>query len=131
MGEKSEVYISRARFLDDISHIPLQTVKEHLVEKDTHQWKLSVASKPKLRTYSLFIINPKTELYVTLLIPKCKRSIFCQFRSVILPLAIETGRYRNVPADERLCEISNLNLVEDEIHFLCFCFRYQELRTEL
>ena len=62
---------------NDISHIPLQTVKEHLVEKDTHQWELSVASKPKLRTYALFKINPNTELYVTLLIPKCKRSIFC------------------------------------------------------
>ena len=116
---------------NDISHIPLQTVKEHLVKKDTHQWKLSVASKPKLRTYALLKIHLKTELYVSLLIPKCKRSNFCQFRSGILPLAIETGRYRNVPADERLCEICNLNLVEDEIHFLCFCPRYQELRTEL
>ena len=117
--------------LNDNSHIPLQTVKEHLVKKDTHQWKLSVASKPKLRTYALFKINLKTELYVSLLIPKCKRSIFCQFRSGILPLAIETGRYRNVPADERLCEICYLNLVEDKIHFLSFCPRYQELRTEL
>ena len=90
-----------------------------------------MASKPKLRTYALFEINLKTELYVSLLILKCKRSIFCQFRSGILPLAIETGRHRNVPADERLCEICNWNLVEDEIHFLCFCPRYQELRTEL
>ena len=32
----------------NISHLPWQTVKEHLVKKDTHQWKLSVASKPKL-----------------------------------------------------------------------------------
>ena len=61
---------------NDISHIPLQTVEEHLVKKDTHQWKLSVASKPKLRTYALFKINLKTELYVSLLIPKCKRSIY-------------------------------------------------------
>ena len=88
---------------NDIS--PLQTVKEHLVEKDTHQWQLRVASIPKLRTFALFKINPKAELYVTLIIPKCKRSIFCQFRSGILLLAIETGRYRNEPADERLCEI--------------------------
>ena len=90
-----------------------------------------MASKPKSRTYALSKINLKTELYASLLIPKCKRSIFCQFRSGILPLAIETGRYRNVSADERLCEICNLNLVENEIHFLCFCHRYQELRTEL
>ena len=77
-------------------------------------------SKPKLRTYALFKIDTKTELFVTLLIPKCKRSIFCQFRSGILSLAIETGSYRIVPSDERLCEICNLNLVEGEIHFLCF-----------
>ena len=36
-----------------------------------------------------------------------------------------------VPLPRRLCEICNLNLVEDEIHFLCYCPRYQELRTEL
>ena len=59
-----------------------------------------------------------------LLIPKCKRYTFVN-------LAIETCRYRNVPADERLSKICSLNLVEDEIHFLCFCPRYQELRTEL
>ena len=69
---------------NDISRIPLQTVKEHLVKKDTYQWKLIVASKPKLRTYALFKINLKTELCVSLLFPKCKRSIFCQFRSGIL-----------------------------------------------
>ena len=90
-----------------------------------------MASKPKLRTYALFQINPKTESYVTLLIPKCERSIFCRFRNGILPLSIETGRYRNAPADERLCEICNFNLVEDEIHVLCFPPMYQELRNEL
>ena len=42
---------------NDISHIPLQTVKENLVEKNTYQWELSVTSKPKLRAYSLFKIN--------------------------------------------------------------------------
>ena len=36
-----------------------------------------------------------------------------------------------VPANVGLCEICKSNLVEDEIHFLCFCPMYQELGDKL
>jgi len=31
---------------------------------------------------------------------------------------IETGRYRKIPCDERLCSLCNCNNIEDETHFL-------------
>ena len=54
-----------------------------------------------------------------------------QFRCGILPLRIETGRFRNLPVEERICELCNLRQVEDEQHFLCDCPKYEELRLPL
>ena len=54
-----------------------------------------------------------------------------QIRLGILPLKIETGRFNNTKAIDRICEICNLNLVEDEMHFICLCPLYQEDRKTL
>ena len=38
--------------------------------------------------------------------------------TVTLFLRIDTGRYDNIPREERLCSLSNCNKIEDETHFL-------------
>jgi superfamily II helicase len=43
-----------------------------------------------------------------------KRSI-CRLRISSHRLQIETGRYRNVPRDERICQNCSENEVEDEV----------------
>ena len=53
-----------------------------------------------------------------------------QFRFWILPLNIETGRFRNQALDERLCTACEFNEIEDESHFLFQCSLYDELRSE-
>ena len=45
---------------------------------------------------------------------------FCCYYD-ILPLRIETGRFRNLPVEQRICELCELDMVEDEVHFLCTC----------
>ena len=57
-------------------------------------------------------------------------STFSQFRSRILHLEIEVGRYRNLPLQERICSICE-EAVEDEIHFLLTCNAYSDIRTRL
>ena len=54
-----------------------------------------------------------------------------QIRCGILPLKIETGRYSNLPVEERLCDICNLGKVESEIHFMLECPMYSEERLTL
>ena len=49
---------------------------------------------------------------------KMSRSIFAQLRLGILPLEIETGRFRNIPSENRMCHFCK-NEVEDELHFVC------------
>ena len=106
------------------------------------EWKMSMLSKPKLRTYIKFKSVFQTEPYVKCNISKYKRSLFAQFRIGILPIELETGRFRNVKdtntgkfrkviAEERLCKICNTGLVEDEEHFLIHCPIYTEFRQLL
>ena len=65
------------------------------------------------------------------LLPKSKRSLLSQFRCGVLPLATETGRYRQIPSNERYCTFCDENAIEDEIHFLCTCNFYGKLRDTL
>ena len=44
-----------------------------------------------------------------------------QIRCGIPPIRIETGRFCNLPVENRPCEICNQNKVEDEFHFLMEC----------
>jgi hypothetical protein len=44
-------------------------------------------------------------------------------------LEIEQGRYINIPAEARLCPHCDQNKVENEIHFLLECPKYQNLRN--
>ncbi len=54
-----------------------------------------------------------------------------QIRFGILPLHIETGRFRGTTLEERTCQICNSQSVEDEFHFILICNEYNELRINL
>ena len=41
---------------------------------------------------------------------------------------IETGRYDNIPRNERVCNVCNCKTIEDEIHFLLDCPSHSSLR---
>ncbi len=56
-----------------------------------------------------------------------QRSIMAQFRSGILPLSIETGRYTYIPEELRLCIFCLENCVENEEHFLFHCSFYSQM----
>ena len=97
---------------------------------------------PKLRTYIWFkdIFEPET--YIIKCMSRRRRSLMSQFRTGILPLEIETGRYvpifdknfflnRKRTANERICRLCSLNVIENEYHFLCVCPVYNSRRTIL
>ena len=110
-------------------------IKNRCMEQMKNEWKNALTTKPKLRTYIQFKTEFKVEPYEFKSIPKNKRSLFAQFRCGILPLAIETGRFRNkldlgtkkfrkTKIEERLCTICNNGCVEDECQFLFYCNTY-------
>ena len=96
-----------------------------------NDWKFKITNKPKLRTYVRFKDHHNTEDYVKFNISRKQRSLMAQFRIGILPLHIETGRFRGTPLEQRICSMCSSNEIESEQHFLLDCNMYQEYRTTL
>ena len=99
--------------------VDINYFKDALVSLENLQWETSVLNFPKLRTYVLFKSTYSTENYVKALLSKRLRSVLAQFRSGILPLKVETGRFIGTPIELRLCELCPESEIEDEIHFYC------------
>ena len=70
-------------------------------------------------------------MYLKKPLPFKVRQSFALLRCSTAPLRIETGRYENINAAERFCEICNTNDVEDEIHFFITCNAHQQERHKL
>ena len=62
---------------------------------------------------------------------RSKRSILSKIKLGVLPLAIETGRWKDVPLEKRLCLACNDKVLENEYHFVLFCDRFKETRTKM
>ena len=71
----------------------------------------------------------KAEKYVGISLSGYERSVLAQIRFGILKLHVETGRFNNIKLEDRLCQICNQNVVEDESHFLFECNAYDDLRN--
>ena len=82
----------------------------------------------KLRTYALFKTNLCYEPYFDIIRNVDIRKCFTGFRVSSHRLQIELGRYKKVPKEKRLCELCLSGEVEDEIHFVTSCERYDNKR---
>ena len=96
---------------------PLEDVKLHVNELRNNEWQNEIKLKPKLRFYTTFKLTLGVERYILYNLTPSERSIMSQLRFGILPINIESGRFRNIPSNERYCPFC-VNTVEDENHFL-------------
>ena len=110
--------------------IDLRIVDNKIVEIMGNDWKEQVNNKPKLRTYKLFKkeFKPSNSVFIN---NRVKRSLISKFRMGILPIAIETGRWRGMELQNRVCEICGNGDIEDEMHFLLKCAVYDDLRLDV
>ena len=109
----------------------LYSVKNKIHSLAVRNWEEEIIIKPKFRTYITFKNTFGTESYVTNNIFSRKRSLLSQCRIGILPIHVETGLFRNLPVDSRVCEICRNGEVEDEKRFICECDVYCHFREEL
>lgn len=80
-----------------------------------------VVLKPKLGTYIQTEHGFVTECSVKANLTRTQTSLITQMRSGILPLALEAGRFKNIPEEQRLAGLCDLGEVESESHFLLQC----------
>ena len=116
---------------EDMATINIKEFEELMLQRTAKTWKDTIRFKPKLRTYVKFKSEFGKEEYLTGYMSRQQRSLLAQFRGGILPLHVETGRWQNIPWEERTCKLCNQNCVEDEFHFLCNCDLYIAHRNSL
>ena len=110
----------------------LFSVKNKLKERFIAFWKKRLSSEEgmkKLRTYKLIKQTFGIEPYLEHLVDKDLRRCLCSFRISTHKLRIERGRYYGERPEERLCD--SCNIIENEIHFLCKCNKYNSLRKKM
>ena len=83
----------------------------------------------KIRTYKLLKQTFGFEPYLENMSDKDLRKRLCSFRISTHKLRIERGRYCGENAEDRLC--NSCNMIEDEIHFLMLCYKYDTLRKKM
>ena len=108
--------------------VDLSICNKLLLKIMQEDWETKLPKKPKLREYQRFKEHLDLEEYLYL--PKHKRSLIAKIRSGTLPLAIETGRYSNIPLENRLCTLCNSKLIESEFHFMCICSKFEIIRKK-
>ena len=59
------------------------------------------------------------------------RKSICKLHTSTHRLFIETGRYTNIPRNERICKNCTNQEIEDETHFLTRCPTFSEERDDL
>ena len=86
----------------------------------------------KLRTYRLFKSRFQLEGYLSQVKVAMYRTALTKLKVSCHRVQIELGRYHkphSIPPEQRLCKLCNC--IEDELHFLCVCPVYNNLRVEL
>lgn len=95
-------------------------VKRILKDQFLQNWNSTIQNSPKCLNYRIFKENLELEPYINILQPKYFK-ILCRFRTCNMKLPIETGRWQNIPRQNRLCTLCNMNEIGDEFHYLFNC----------
>jgi hypothetical protein len=120
---KEEVYLNQ-------DQCDLNSIYNKFLLLQEEEWKTALTQKPKLRFYRQFKYSFNVENYVKFNLTPSQRSVTAQLRAGVLPLHVETGRFRNTRLEDRICSLCNLQHIEDEMHFLFDCTLYNDLRRQ-
>ena len=91
--------------------------------------KSSDTNQGKLRTYAYFKTIFQKEKYLSIINNVDIRKCFMSFRiSACKLIEIEVGRYKNIPALNRICKVCSSGELEDERHLIFSCNKYSSLR---
>jgi hypothetical protein len=112
------------------AHIEFEPIKKRILDIYMQEWYTSINNSNRLETLALIKHNFISEKYLTCISEKKYRIALARFRTSSHELLIETGRHMNLLRADRICRNCNLNLIENEYHFLLICPKYRDLRKE-
>ena len=104
-----------------------KVIQNKLEQKYTQFWHYTKNTKHKLEFYNKYSEQYRIEPYILNCRDIRKRKRLTNLKLSCHKLKIETGRYNNTKASERLCSVCNI--IENELHFLDFCTKYDFERS--
>ena len=97
-----------------------------------HQFLTTAVEKMNEQSKLRFFRDAKSEFttsnYLSTLVTRDSRSIFCKLRLGVLKLEVETCRKNGLDHSLRKCRLCNSGEVEDELHFLFSCHALSRTR---
>jgi hypothetical protein len=127
LNEHGFGYVWLSQKLDNTT---LQLIKQRIFDNYYQKWYSEINNSSKLKTYAIFKHEFKREKYLDTIKENYLKTALAKFRVSAHQLAIETGRYTNIPQNERLCKSCNMQSIETEYHFLLVCPKYRTIRSK-
>ena len=93
-------------------------------------WKSEVYNSTKCKIFQVIGKELRFEEYLTKL-PWSIASSLCRIRTSNHRFPIETGRYCNIPRNERKCQKCDTGEIGDEIHYILSCPSFSVERSKL
>ena len=109
----------------------LSSIKQRLHDHTLQTQNSSIAESKKLSFYKTIYRQNQRPFYVDNCRFRSDRTTICKFRISAHTLAIERGRYQNIPQNNRICPKCDTGAIEDEMHFFVYCPAYTTFRKEL
>ena len=111
----------------------LEPIQERFLRQCREEWRSATEKMPKLDTYRLIKDFAESATLVKSNLPRNERSLVSRLLCGILPLEVETGRYKDKNKNkkerkERYCKVCETTSVEDELHFLLTCNALESVR---
>ena len=102
------------------TNISYQPIKQRLFDQYNQTLMTEINNSNRLRLYKRFKENNEYEVYLDVIKNNKMQRTLSRFRMSSHDLAIEIRRYTGVDRHERICTKCNMNLTEDEYHFLLY-----------
>ena len=94
------------------------------------EWQNTLANKSSCILYKTFKTDMKLENYL-LLLDNAERINLCKFRcrNTKTPVVLLGYAVRNIPYENRICSLCNMNEIGDEYHYLLKCTYFEMQRN--
>ena len=106
----------------------LDVAEARLKRINREKWWLEAHTKPKLRTFIEIHDKDNVQTIVKRNLSRAQRSLITKLKCGVLPLALETGRFKDINEELRQCVICTGNHVENEVHFILKCKALESTR---
>ena len=114
-----------------MSKLQLEVVLQTVNDQFCQLWYSELAQSNKLDTLKGVNKVFSFEIYMSCISIETHMVAHSRFRCSAHKLMIEEGRYRNIARMHLLCQYCNMNILEDEFHFLLVCPAYKDIRTSI